>query len=57
MTASLAVLTRSQVRPPVPVSDVASPDPAEAESEAESGAAAEAEPEGATVIEHVPDLT
>jgi len=55
VTASLAVLTRSQVRPPVPVSDVASPDPAEAESEAESGAAAEAELEGATVIEHVPD--
>ena len=55
VTASLAVLTRSQVRPRVPVPDVASPDLAEAESEAESEAAAEAEPEAATEIEHVPD--
>ena len=53
VTASLAVLTCSQVRPPVPVPDVASPDLAEAEPEAESEAVAE--PEAATEIEHVPD--
>ena len=51
VTASLAVLTHSQVQPPMPVPDVASPDVAEAESEAESEAAAEA----AIEIEHIPD--
>ena len=44
VTASLAVLTRSQVRSPLPVPDVASPDVAEADSEA------------ATEIEHISDL-
>ena len=53
VTVSLAVLTRSQVRSPVPVPDVASPDVAEADSEAESEAAAEA----ATEIEHISELT
>ena len=53
VTASLAVLTRSQVRSPVPVLDGASPDVAEADSEAESEAAAEA----ATEVEHISDLT
>ena len=53
VTASLAVLMRSQVRPAVSVPDVASPELAEADSEAESEA--EAEPEAATEIEHVPD--
>ena len=52
VTASLAVLTRSQIQPPVPVPDVAPPDVAEAESEAESEAAAEA----AIDIEHIPDF-
>ncbi len=47
VTASLAVLTRSQVRPPVLVPDVASPDVAEDESEAAA--------EAATEIEHIPD--
>ena len=51
VTASLAVLTRSQVRPPVPVPDV----PDVASPDAESEAAAEAAPEAALEIGHVPD--